>query len=90
MGRTLTEALHGIRAEDLAGPLRPEVVTRNIFTVASTKHQLIPVFLLLGFQNLMSDRPLIYASTEHPTLGLGVSGDVWSYAMLGICWAASL
>lgn len=43
VGRALTEALHGIRAEDLAGSLRPEVVTGNIFTVAPTEHQLVAV-----------------------------------------------
>lgn len=55
MGRTLTEALHGVCAEDLAGPLGPEVVASNVLTVASAKHQLIPVFLLLRFRNLVSD-----------------------------------
>lgn len=87
MGRTLTEALHGVRAEDLAGSLGPEVVTSNIFTVASAEHQLIPVFLLLRFQSLMSDSPpssLVYAASVCPTLGSGASG------MLGAmpCWAS--
>lgn len=53
VGRPLTEALHGIRAEDLVGPLRPEVVTGNIFTVASTEHQLVAVFFLLRSQILL-------------------------------------
>lgn len=53
MGRVLTEAPHGIRAEDLAGPLRPEVVTGNIFTVAPTEHQLVAVFFLLRLPILM-------------------------------------
>lgn len=53
VGRALTEALHGIRAEDLAGPLRPEVVTGNIFTVTPTEHQLVAVFFLLRSQILM-------------------------------------
>lgn len=58
VGRALTEALHGIRAEDLVGPLRPEVVTGDIFTVASTEHQLVAVFFLLRFQILLGEDPL--------------------------------
>lgn len=61
VGRALTEALHGIRAEDLAGPLRPEVVTGNIFTVAPTEHQLVAVFFLLRFQILVGQDPFVYA-----------------------------
>jgi hypothetical protein len=45
--RVLTEALHGVCAEDLAGPLGPEVVTGSILTVTPTEHQLVAVFLLL-------------------------------------------
>ena len=52
MGRVLTEALHGIRAEDLAGPLGPEVVTGNVFTVTPAEHQPVAVLLLLRFQIL--------------------------------------
>lgn len=52
MGRALTEALHGVCAEDLAGPLWPEVVTGNVFTVASTEHQPVAVFFLLRSQIL--------------------------------------
>ena len=51
VGRVLTEALHGVRAEDLAGPLGPEVVTGNIFTVTPTEHHLVAVFFLLRFQS---------------------------------------
>lgn len=47
MGGALTEALHGIRAEDLAGSLGPEVVTGNVLTVAPTEHQPVAVFFLL-------------------------------------------
>lgn len=90
MGRALTQTLHGVHAENLAGPLGPEVVASNIFTVASTEHQLIPVFLLQRFQNLISDIPLIYAATVYPTPGSGPSGRAWYYAMLGISWAVSL
>ena len=90
MGRALTQTLHGVRAENLAGPLGPEVVASNIFTVASTEHQLIPVFLLLRFQNLISDSPLVYAATVCPTLGSGASAHAWYYAMQGISWAVSL
>lgn len=87
MGRTLTEALHGVRAEDLAGSLGPEVVTSNIFTVTSAEHQLIPVFLLLRFQSLVSDSPpqlSCLCSQCVPYPGLRSSWDAWCYAMLGI------
>lgn len=58
MGRALTEALHEIRAEDLAGSLGPEVVTGDVFTVAATEHQLVAVFLLPRFQILVGQDPL--------------------------------
>lgn len=69
VGRALTEALHGIRAEDLAGPLRPEVVTGNIFTVAPTEHQLVAVFFLLRFQILVGQDPFVYAVLIWPLPG---------------------
>lgn len=58
VGLALTEALHGIRAEDLAGSLGPEVVTGNVFTVAPTEHQPVAVFFLLGVQILVGQDPL--------------------------------
>ena len=70
VGVTLTEALHWVCGDYLAGPLGAEVVTGDVLTVASAEHQLIPVFLLLRFQNLMSD------SLGGPTLelvGMGVA-----------------
>lgn len=69
VGRALTEALHGIRAEDLAGPLRPEVVTGNMFTVAPTEHQLVAVFFLLRFQILMGQDPLFMQFLSGPLPG---------------------
>lgn len=84
MGRALTQTLHGVRAENLAGPLGPEVVASNIFTVASTEHQLIPVFLLLRFQSLLSDSP----SSMQPLCAIP-----WAQELLGVrgtmpCWAS--
>lgn len=58
MGGALTEALHEIHAEDLAGPLGPEVIAGDVFTVTATQHQLVPVFLLLRFQILVGQDPL--------------------------------
>lgn len=58
VGGALTEALHEIHAEDLAGSLGPEVVTGNVFTVAATEHQLVAVFLLPRFQILVGQDPL--------------------------------
>lgn len=58
VSRTLTEALHGVRAEDPAGPLWPEVVAGNIFTVAPAEHQLVAVLFLLRFHILMGQGPL--------------------------------
>lgn len=58
-GRVLTQAPHGIPAEDLAGPLGPEVVTGNIFTVALTEHQLVAVFFLLRFQISWAKTPCL-------------------------------
>lgn len=52
MGTALTKALHGIRIEDLGGPLAPEVVTGDVFTVTPTEHQPVAVFFLLRFQIL--------------------------------------
>lgn len=77
-GRILTEALHGVRAEDLAGPLGAEVVTSDILTVASAEHQLISVFLLLRFQNFMSDSH--YEPTLAPEL-VGMDGTM-------LCWTS--
>ena len=58
MGGALTEALHGIRAEDLAGALGSEVVTGNVFAVTPTEHQLVVVFFLLRFHILVGQHPL--------------------------------
>lgn len=66
MGRTLTEALHGVRAEDPAHPLRPEVVAGNIFTVAPAEHQLVAVFFLLRFHILMGQGPLFGHLSSRP------------------------
>lgn len=67
MGGELTEALHGIRAEDLAGPLGPEVVTGNIFTVTPTEHQPVAVFFLLRFQILTGQDPLFVQFSSGPS-----------------------
>lgn len=80
-GGTLTEALHGVRAEDLAGPLGAEVVTSDILTVASAEHQLIPVFLLLGCQNLVSDSHC--GPTQAQEL-LGLGGTKLCWTCLGV------
>lgn len=69
VGRALTEALHGICAEDLAGPLWPEVVTGKVFTVAPTEHQLVAVFFLLRFQILMRQDPLFMQFLSGPLPG---------------------
>lgn len=63
VGGALTEALHGIRAEDLAGSLGPEVVTGNVLAVAPTEHQPVAVFFLLRFHVLVGQRPLFLQSS---------------------------
>lgn len=77
IGRALTEALHGIRAEDLAGSLRPEVVTGNIFTVAPTEHQLVAVFFLLRFQILVGQDPSFRQFLSGPLSGAQWPLQAW-------------
>lgn len=71
MGRALTEALHGIRAEDLAGSFGPEVVTGNVFTVAPTEHQLVAVFFLLRFRSPWVKTPRLYKTPLQACWGGG-------------------
>lgn len=85
MGRALTEALHEVCAEDLAGPLRPEIVTGNVFTVAPTEHQLVAVFFLLR----RVKTPCLCSSCVGPLPGLsslrqpGGRGLPWPHCPLG-------
>lgn len=56
------QALHGVRAEDLAGPLRPEVVTGYVLTVTATEHQPVAVLFLLRCQASRSGPPCLCTS----------------------------
>ena len=58
----LTQALHGVRAEDLAGPLGPEVVTGYVLTVTATEHQPVAVLFLPRFQVLQVRTPCLCTS----------------------------
>lgn len=68
----LTQALHGVRAEDLAGPLRPEVVTGYVLTVTATEHQPVAVLFLLRCQASRSG-PLVCALPVPCALTQGAS-----------------
>ena len=58
----LTQALHGVHAEDLAGPLGPEVVTGYVLTVTATEHQPVAVLFLPRFQVLQVRTPCLCTS----------------------------